>query len=180
MARPVPPKLLAMSPLPLTPSFTRAIGSTLDVVGVGDNRIGTEGTSTELLEFRQIVEPSWSLMAMRKATEEDIERIEVTVKRLEKNIETGVQTVEDDLAFHRAILETTHNPYMITIGNTILELFRSSIEKSMADIPDVAAHDHRAIFTAFKSRDTAGLISAIEASYEGWAHSLAAQAKPAN
>ena len=41
MARPVPPKLLAMSPLPLTPSFTRAIGSTLDVVGVGDNRIGT-------------------------------------------------------------------------------------------------------------------------------------------
>ena len=27
---------------PLTPSFTRAIGSTLDVVGVGDNRIGTE------------------------------------------------------------------------------------------------------------------------------------------
>ena len=44
MARPVPPKLLAMSPLPLTPSFTRAIGSTLDVVGVGDNRIGTEQT----------------------------------------------------------------------------------------------------------------------------------------
>ncbi len=44
MARPVPPKLQAMSPLPLTPSFTRAIGSTLDVVGVGDNRIGTERT----------------------------------------------------------------------------------------------------------------------------------------
>ncbi len=41
----MPPKLLAMSPLPLTPSFTRAIGSTLDVVGVGDNRIGTDHTS---------------------------------------------------------------------------------------------------------------------------------------
>ena len=46
MARPVPPKLLAMSPLPLTPSFTRAIGSTLDVVGVGDNRIGTKVSKT--------------------------------------------------------------------------------------------------------------------------------------
>ena len=33
-----------MSPLPLTPSFTRATGSTLDVVGVGDNRIGTGET----------------------------------------------------------------------------------------------------------------------------------------
>ena len=31
---------LAMSPLPLTPSLTRAIGSTLNVVIVGDNRIG--------------------------------------------------------------------------------------------------------------------------------------------
>ena len=31
---------LAMSPLPLTPSLTRAIGSTLNVVVVGDNRIG--------------------------------------------------------------------------------------------------------------------------------------------
>ena len=52
MARPVPPKLLAMSPLPLTPSFTRAIGSTLDVVGVGDNRIGTLGCRSRLRQMR--------------------------------------------------------------------------------------------------------------------------------
>ena len=37
---------LPMSPLPLTPSFTRAIGSTLNVVVVGDNRIGMVSTST--------------------------------------------------------------------------------------------------------------------------------------
>ena len=37
-------ELLAMSPLPLTPSFTRAIGSTLNVVVVGDNRIGMKDT----------------------------------------------------------------------------------------------------------------------------------------
>ena len=39
-------ELLAMSPLPLTPSFTRAIGSTLNVVVVGDNRIGMVRCST--------------------------------------------------------------------------------------------------------------------------------------
>ena len=39
-------ELLAMSPLPLTPSFTRAIGSTLNVVVVGDNRIGMVGSTS--------------------------------------------------------------------------------------------------------------------------------------
>lgn len=135
-----------------------------------------DGTPAELLEFRQQLEPSWSLLAMRKATDTDLERIEQTVSRLEKNIERGVQTAEDDLAFHRAILDTTHNPYMITIGSTVLELFRSSIQRSMADIPATAANDHRAIFSAFKSRDADALLNAIEASYEGWAHSLAAEA----
>ena len=31
------------------PSFTRGIGSTLDVVGMGDNRIGTHQSSESLL-----------------------------------------------------------------------------------------------------------------------------------
>lgn len=134
-----------------------------------------DGTSADLLEFRQQFEPGWSLLAMQKATEEDIKRIEGTIDLMEKNIQMGVQTADDDLAFHRAILETTHNPYMITIGGTILELFRASIQRSMNEIPSVAARDHRAIFDAFKSKDAGKLLKAIEASYEGWAHSLAAQ-----
>ena len=44
-------ELLAMSPLPLTPSFTRAIGSTLNVVVVGDNRIGMDFSRTFWTRF---------------------------------------------------------------------------------------------------------------------------------
>lgn len=135
-----------------------------------------DGTPAELLEFRQLIEPSYSLLAQRKASEADIAKLEQTVIQLEENIAAGTQSADDDLNFHRVILEATHNPYMITMGNTVLELFRGSIEKSMRDIPRVAATDHRAIFDAFKSRKPDRLLAAIERSYEGWAQSLRAQA----
>jgi len=136
-----------------------------------------DGTPAELLEFRQLLEPSCTLLAMRRATKEDIAKLEQTVVRLEKNIASGQQTVEDDLDFHRVILEVTRNPYMVIIGNTVLELFRSSIQRSIKEIPAVAARDHRAIFDAFKSGDADALLAAVESSYEGWSRSLKAQAE---
>lgn len=134
-----------------------------------------DGTPAELLEFRQLLEPSYTALAQKKASEADIERLEKAVERLEDNIARGSQTVEDDLAFHRIILETTRNPYMIAIGQTILELFRGSIARSMQEIPIVAATDHRVILEAFRSRDPVRLQRAVEASYEGWSRSLKAQ-----
>lgn len=138
------------------------------------------GTPSELLEFRQLFEPSYTLLAQQKATDADIDELERTVERLEANIAAGTQTVEDDISFHRVILEATGNPYMITIGNTIFELFTSSIEKSIREIPDIAATDHRAIFSAFKSRDPETLRKAVQHSYEGWAQSLRAQENERN
>ncbi len=134
-----------------------------------------DGTPTELIEFRKLVEPSYSLCAMEKAGPEDLAALEAAVERLESNIRNSCQTADDDLAFHRVILAATRNPYMISIGNTILELFRGSIEKSMQDRPNVAATDHRAILEAFKARDAEKLLAAIQNSYEGWSQSLQAQ-----
>jgi len=134
-----------------------------------------EGTSTDLLEFRRAIEPAYMVVALQKVTDADIEAFEAAVHRLEQNIAAGMQTAEDDLAFHRAILEATRNPYMITLGNTILELFRSSIERSMVDIPRTAVEDHRAILEAFRARDVERLKAAVERSFEGWTRSLRAQ-----
>jgi biotin operon repressor len=60
-----------------------------------------EGTSAELLEFRKLLEPNCTLLAQRKATDADIDDLEQMVVRLEERIANGLQTVEDDLAFHR-------------------------------------------------------------------------------
>jgi len=100
------------------------------------------------------------------------EAIEKTVRDFENVIARGVQTAQDDIAFHMAILASTHNPLVIRIGETILSLFEASISRSMREIPDTALADHKRILDAFKSRDAENLQAAIVKSFEGWRRSL--------
>lgn len=128
---------------------------------------------SDLIDLRQMFEPAYSVRAMERATEEDMERIHQTIVNFEEVIAAGSQTADDDIAFHLAILQATHNPLVITIGETILSLFKASISRSMREIPHTALEDHRRIFAAFEARDADALEAAIVKSFEGWRHSLA-------
>ena len=99
----------------------------------------------DLIDLRMIFEPGITVLAMKRATAAEIETIRETVVRLQKSIESGVPMAEDDLAFHFAILEATHNPFVVRIGKTILQLFKSSISTSMRTIPEIALRDHQRI-----------------------------------
>lgn len=127
-----------------------------------------QGADEQILELRYCLEPAYTLLAMRKATPEDLEKIHDTVFNLERKICTNSQTAQDDLAFHEAILDATHNPYLIRIGKTILQLFEASIQKSMCNIPDQALEDHRRIIEAFEQKDSDALHEAVLKSFVGW------------
>ena len=127
-----------------------------------------QGADEQILELRYCLEPAYTLLAMRKATPEDLEKIHDTVVNLERKICTNSQTAQDDLAFHEAILDATHNPYLIRIGKTILQLFEASIQKSMCNIPDQALEDHRRIIEAFEQKDSDALHEAVLKSFVGW------------
>ena len=131
-----------------------------------------QATNEHLIELRSIFEPAYSLLAMEKATAQDIENLKDAIDSFAEKIQAGTQTAEDDLLFHERMLECTHNPFIIRIGNTIHQLFRASVAKSMQKIPDVALADHRAIFDAFVSKDPERLLKAIRKSFEGWETSL--------
>ncbi|AEE97885.1 FadR/GntR family transcriptional regulator [Mahella australiensis] len=131
-----------------------------------------QGSNIEIFELREMFEPAYMLMAMKKATPEDIELIGDTIKLLEDNIRLGRQQAEDDLAFHYAILNSTHNPFVISIGSTVLELFKASIGTSMKRIPQTAVEDHKKIFKAFCDKNEMELFRAVMASFEGWKSSL--------
>jgi len=131
-----------------------------------------EGDISDLIDLRMMFEPAYSLMAMKRADEADLQRIRETISHFEDVIAQGKQTAADDIAFHLEILRTTYNPYVIKIGETILELFRASISRSMREIPETALKDHKAIFDAFCARDEVRLQKAIVTSFEGWEHSL--------
>jgi len=131
-----------------------------------------QATNEQLVELRQIFEPAYSLVAMRKATDQDIAKIEQALLEFERKIAEGTQTADDDLLFHLRILESTHNPFVVRIGNTIHQLFKASVGKSMKKIPDTALRDHKAIFKAFVARDARALQAAIFESFKGWELSL--------
>ena len=132
-----------------------------------------EGGPKELLELRMLFEPAWTVLASEKATAEDIAAIRQSIELLEGKITENTQTAADDLEFHKRIVACTRNAFIITIGNTILELFSTSIERSMHTIPDQAVKDHWTIFGAFASGDRNLLRKAVEDSYKGWLRSLA-------
>jgi GntR family transcriptional repressor for pyruvate dehydrogenase complex len=126
----------------------------------------------DLIDLRMIFEPGITALAMKRATAAEIETIRATVVRLQKSIEEGAPVAEDDLAFHFAILEATHNPFVERIGKTILQLFKSSISTSMRTIPEIALRDHKRILEAFVRKDEVKLVEAVVASFEGWKKSL--------
>jgi len=127
-----------------------------------------ERTPKEIIELRATFEPAFTLAAMWSATSDDIKKIEGTINDLVKSISLGIQTATEDLNFHYAILDSTHNPFIILIGKTILQLFSASIDRSMRSIPDIAVKDHKKIFKAFCAKDKAKLQAAIEESHKGW------------
>jgi len=126
----------------------------------------------DLFDLRMIFEPGITVMAMKRATQAEIETIRETVVRLQKSMDEGIPMAEDDLAFHFAILKATHNPFVVRIGKTILQLFKSSISTSMRTIPEIALRDHKRIFDAFIQKDEDKLVEAVVASFEGWKKSL--------
>ena len=131
-----------------------------------------QATSADLLELRRMFEPAYTLLAMQKATDEDIDHLRAQVAEFAARIRDGSQTSDDDLAFHRAVLECTRNPFIVQIGTTIHQLFKNSITRSMQTIADVALRDHTAILEAFAVRDAAALQDAVLRSFEGWRRSL--------
>jgi GntR family transcriptional repressor for pyruvate dehydrogenase complex len=130
------------------------------------------GYPDDLVELRLMFEPAYTVMAMRRATDEDLARIGKALERLEASVRSRTQVAEDDLAFHLAILRTTGNRLVVRIGETIFQLFEPSISISMQHIPERAVQDHRRIYEALCARDEARLREAVLQSYEGWKESL--------
>lgn len=146
----------------------------------GENSLNTlvyqlilaRGVTQDVLDFRLMFEPAYTIMAMHRATDQDYGVIQETIDRLQAALQDSVQSAKHDLAFHRAILYATRNPMAIRIGETMLEMFEASIETSMRTLPDVALKDHKQIFKAFRAKDEAAVRAAIAESATSWERCL--------
>ena len=63
----------------------------------------------DLVDVRIMLEPGIAEMAARNATQEDIQRLRRLCERVEQKIHDGDWYIEDDIAFHTCIAESSKN-----------------------------------------------------------------------
>jgi GntR family transcriptional regulator, transcriptional repressor for pyruvate dehydrogenase complex len=109
----------------------------------------------QTLEVRRGIECEAGMVAARRRTEEDVATIEARLDEMERvHLSKGTSGPED-LAFHLAIYDATHNP----LFKQLLEQMRGAFERFWEkpfNRPDFARRSfpfHRTLFNAIAARD---------------------------
>ena len=98
-------------------------------------------TVFDVLEVRKAIEAWNAFYAAKRATPEDIARLEENIESMRMQLKTGDFHLEkEDADFHLALSEATHNKIQTHIMFTIYDILKSSIGKYYNDI------DHRAVY----------------------------------
>ncbi|MGE6258420.1 FadR/GntR family transcriptional regulator [Heyndrickxia sporothermodurans] len=113
-----------------------------------------------LLEVRKILETGAVIAAAQKHTNEDLENMEKALLEMKKatvNEELGEQA---DLAFHLAIVNSTHNPLLISLMSHVSDLMVQSMEEtrkiwlySKVSALEVLYEQHKRILDCIEKRD---------------------------
>lgn len=122
----------------------------------------------QLVEFRKMIEISASLLAIDNATEEDVEKLREIHEQFKTDFNRGKATVDNDMKFHNAIYKGTHNPFVVSIGDCIMELFHPSLVIANRDYLKIVTDNHEQILAALEQRDKKAMEDAIRDALDAW------------
>ena len=100
----------------------------------------------DLVNVRLLLEPGIAEMAAQNATPEDIERLRRLCERVETKIHEGDRYIEDDIAFHTCIAESSKNlvvGQLIPVIDTAVMMFVNVTHKTHRRDHHDPPHDHR-------------------------------------
>jgi len=121
----------------------------------------------ELNEVREILETGMGILAMDRATEEDIQKVGQALEDLERIYRNKEIGHREDVQFHLRLAESSHNSMYIHILYTVLNLFEKGTflyRSSLSIRPDftgIIMDQHREIYNAFMAKDPERLTRAI-------------------
>lgn len=127
-----------------------------------------EERQAQLVEFRKMIEISASLLAIDNATEEDIAKLREIHEQFKTDFNHGKATVDNDMKFHNVIYESTHNPFVVSIGGSIMELFHPSLVIANRDYSRIVTDNHEQILAALEQRDKKAMETAIRDALDAW------------
>ncbi len=126
--------------------------------GLQDHLLMDKISMREFLEARVAIETTIVALAVDRASQADIGRLDEIIARQRHAMEAGdeIEFVKHDVAFHSELGNACGNRVMLKISQTLYNLLRSFITK-VAGAPgniEQAFHYHQLILEAIKARDS--------------------------
>src|SRR6266516_5603979 len=85
-------------------------------------RVGQAGSSANLVEVREIIEPEIAALAAVRATDEHIAAMREAVRVMDANLKEANAYIAADNDFHRALAKGTQNELILTLVDSIVDL----------------------------------------------------------
>ncbi|MEK6264628.1 MAG: FadR family transcriptional regulator [Clostridium sp.] len=108
----------------------------------------------EVLEFRKVIEIETGALTVERATEEDIQKLEVIYDKMKKHIDNAERFAAEDLNFHMVLAETTQNSLVIKVNYIIKDILSASMTTIVRNLGiEDGLYYHRLIIQAIRERD---------------------------
>ena len=113
-------------------------------------------TLENLTEARLVLEPEIARIAAKRATREDIEQMGMALEGLERIVERKERSTSTNIQFHRVIAESSKNPVLYFIDNSLLNLLQKNLAENFylgLEKNRVFLEQHTRIYESIKARD---------------------------
>lgn len=131
-----------------------------------------QGTSSELIELRLLLEIGAAQLLVEKMEDGDIEELEEANNLLLAEVNKADRDAERllalDMHFHDVFLNLTRNKLLAKLYRAVARLFYASVKKSVNMAPIKAYENHRLIIEALKKRDMVLVRSSTIQSFSHW------------
>lgn len=108
----------------------------------------------EVLEFRLIMEAEIAGIAALKATDEDIQKLESSLKKMEESRDDINRYTREDFRFHMILAEVTGNSLVVRLMELLTDILEATIKNVTQKVGDeIGLKYHRLILEAIKEHD---------------------------
>ncbi|WP_330460100.1 FadR family transcriptional regulator [Streptomyces sp. NBC_00820] len=124
--------------------------------------LGTKSKVLQIVEVRSALEGEAAALAATRATPDGLDRMRQALDALDAAVAAGGDGVDEDLAFHRSIAESTGNDVLVSTVRYLGEVARGGIRVTRAnearrgDFIEAVRQEHHAILAAVEARDPEG------------------------
>lgn len=124
--------------------------------------------SKDVYQLRVLIESIIMLIAIKKATAQDINNMNNCISNAKILLNSKKGTIDDfvdlDIQFHKIVAEATHNHLIEIIWDTIMSIFRPFIKKALSinNGINISIADHRQYVEIIQNKQNKNIIPLVE------------------